>query len=98
MEAGVVSAIISTIGAVGIAIVGYYQAKNQKRNDRRETLRQEGALLQLEMIQAVLKLSKVTAKAVRNQKLNGDVEEAEQWVHSVEIKFSDYMRRVSQNV
>jgi hypothetical protein len=50
------------------------------------------------MTQAILKLSKVTARAVRNQTLNGDVEEAEHWVHEVEIKFADYMRRMSQTV
>ena len=98
MEAGIISTAISTVGAIGVAYVGFHQARNQKRNDKCEALRQEGALLQLEMTQAVLKLSKVTAKAVRNQKLNGDVEEAENWVHTVEIKFADYMRRVSQMV
>lgn len=98
MEAGVVSTIISTMGAIGIAIVGYHQAKNQKRNDRCEALRQEGALLQLEMIQAAVKLSKVTARAVKGHDTNGDMDKALEWAEKVEIGHADYMRRVTQNV
>ena len=98
MEAAVLSTVISTVGAVGIAVVGLQQRKNQKRNDACESLRVEGAILQLEMTQAELKLSKVTAKAVMNQKLNGDVEDAMRWVQSVEIKYQDYTRRMAQLV
>lgn len=98
MEAGVLSTIISTMGAIGIAIVGVQQRKNQRRNDACESLRAEGAILQLEMTQAELKLSKVTAKAVMNQKLNGDVEDAMRWVQAVEIKYQDYTRRMAQVV
>jgi hypothetical protein len=98
LEAGIISTIISTVGAVGIAVVGWQQKKNQKRNDKCEELRAERALIQLEMMQAELKLSKVTAKAVMNRELNGDVEEAVKWVRKVEIKYEDYMRRISQVV
>ena len=98
MEAGVLSTIISTMGAIGIAIVGVQQRKNHRRHDACESLRAEGAILQLEMTQAELKLSKVTAKAVMNQKLNGDVEDAMRWVQSVEIKYQDYTRRMAQVV
>ena len=98
LEPGIVTAIISGITAIIVSYIGVSQKRNQKRNDKCEALRQEGALLQLEMTQAILRLSKVTAKAVRNQALNGDVEEAEHWVHEVEIKFADYMRRMSQIV
>ena len=98
MEAGIISTIISTVGAVGIAVVGWQQKRNQKRNDKCEELRAEGALIQLEMMQAELKLSKVTAKAVMNQELNGDVEDAVKWVRKVEIKYEDYVRRISQAV
>lgn len=90
--------LISAIGAVGVAYVGVIQKRTNAKNEKREVLRAEGVLIQLEMIQAVLKLSKVTARAVRQQKLNGDVEEAEEWVHRVEIKYADYMRRVSCEV
>jgi len=98
MEAGVISTIVSTVGAMGIALVGYSQKMNQKKNDKYEALRQERDLIQLEMIQAELKLSKVTAKAVLNQKCNGDVDEAMDWVRTVEIKYADYTRRISQIV
>ena len=98
MEAGVLSTIISTVGAVGIAIVGWQQKKNQKHYDKCEELRAEGAILQLEMTQAELKLSKVTARAVMNQKLNGDVEDAMRWVQAVEIKYQEYTRRMAQVV
>ena len=88
------STIISAVTAIGVAILGYYIQRQSVRTDKREAFKTEGALLQLEMIQAELKLSKVTAKAVRNQKLNGDVEDAEHWVKTVEIKYADYLRRI----
>ena len=94
----IIPSLISTAGAVGIAYVGVVQKRTNIKNEKREALKAEGSLIQLEMIQAVLKLSKVTAKAVRQQKLNGDVEEAEEWVHRVEIKYAEYMRRVSCEV
>ena len=98
MEAAVISTVISSMSAIGIAIVGVQQKRNQKRNDACELLRTEGSILQLEMTQAELKLSKVTAKAVMNQKLNGDVEEAMKWVRSVELKYQDYTRRMANLV
>ncbi len=98
MEAGVISAVISGVTAIIVSYVGITQKQIQKRNDEQEALKAEGALIQLEMIQAELKLSKVTAKAVLNQKCNGDVEEAMDWTKNVEIKYTDYMRRVSQAV
>lgn len=103
MEVGVVSTIISTAGAIGVAIIGYHQRRNNAANtkrqselDAREELRSEGCMLQMEMLQAQLKLGKVTAKAVLNQKTNGDVEEAMHWAHDVEIKYADYLRRAAQ--
>jgi hypothetical protein len=89
--------IISAITAIGVAVLGYYLQRQSVRTDKREELKAEGALIQLEMTQAELKLSKVTAKAVMNQKLNGDVEEAMNWVRDVEIKYADYLRRVQCN-
>jgi hypothetical protein len=94
----IIQTTITTIGAIGVAYISIQQRRDREHNAKCESLRAEGALLQLEMIQAVLKLSKVTAKAVRNQTLNGDVEDAERWVHTVEIKFADYMRRITQEV
>jgi uncharacterized protein (DUF2252 family) len=94
----IVSTAISTVGAIGIAYIGVTQKRTNARSEKREALKAEGALIQMEMTQALLKLSKVTAKAVRQQKLNGDVEEAEEWVRRVEIKYAEYMRRVSQEV
>jgi len=91
---GIVSAGISAIGAIGVAYIGVHQRKEKRVND----LRNEGALIQMEMSQAGLKLSKVTAKAVLNQKTNGDVEEAMCWAKEVEIKYNDYLRRISQTV
>lgn len=90
---GIISTAISTLGAIGIAVVGFHQAKNQKRNDKCEELRAEGTLLQMELSHANLQLSKVTAKAVRNQKLNGDVEDAEKKVKDAEEKYVKHMQR-----
>jgi adenylosuccinate synthase len=86
--------LISTAGAIGVAYIGAHQRKDKKIND----LRQEGNLVQMEMIQANLNLAQVTAKAVMNQEVNGDLEEALDWAKKVNIKYSEYLRRVSQSV
>ncbi len=86
--------LISTAGAIGVAYVGAHQRRDKKIND----LRQEGNLVQMEMIQANLNLAQVTAKAVMNQEVNGDLEEALDWAKKVNIKYSEYLRRVSQSV
>lgn len=96
MEAGIASAIISSVTMIIVTYIGVTQKKNQKISEKQEAFKAEGALIQMEMVQAELKLSKVTAKAVLNQKCNGDVEEAMSWAQRVEIKYADYMRRVSQ--
>jgi adenylosuccinate synthase len=86
--------LISTAGAIGVAYIGAHQRKDKKIND----LRQEGNLVQMEMIQANLNLAQVTAKAVMNQEVNGDLEEALDWAKKVNIKYGEYLRRVSQSV
>ena len=105
MDTGVLSAVISAIGAIGVAVVGIFQYKAKKASeqrkqeiDERDALRHEGALIQMEMSQASLKLAQVTAKAVTNQKTNGDVEEAMNWAKKVEIKLNEYLRRTCQTV
>jgi len=94
LDAGTVSTIISSIGAIGVAYVGVHQ----RREKHIAELRNEGSLIQMEMGQANLKLAKVTAKAVLNQKTNGDVEEAMNWAREVEIKYCEYLRRIAQAV
>lgn len=101
----IVPAVISAATAIGVALIGLAQYKEKMLNeqrkqeiDKREALRTEGYLIQLEMSQAALKLSKVTAKAVMCQRLNGDVEDAWAWVAKVEVKYADYLRRASQAV
>lgn len=101
----IITAGISAIGAIGVAIVGVRQHQTKQEADRRkiedderEALRQEGALIQMEMGQANMKLAKVTAKAVLGGKPNGDVKDAMDWVQRVEDKFADYMRRACQEV
>ena len=102
MDASIIAAVISTAGFVGVSWVGSNQYKervaNEKRKceiDKRDALKQEGILIQMEMTQAALKLSTVNAKAVMQQKLNGDIEDAMIWVREVTIKYNDYLRRLS---
>lgn len=90
----ILSTVISSAGALGVAYIGVHQRKERQSNE----LRNEGALIQMEMSQASLKLGQVTAKAVTNQKTNGDVEEAMDWAKKVEIKYNEYLRRISQAV
>ena len=101
----VVSALIPSATAIGVALIGLAQYRekiiNERRKqetDKREDLRTEGYLIQLEMSQAGLKLSKVTAKAVMCQRLNGDVEEAWERVQAVEVRYDDYLRRITRTV
>lgn len=91
---GILPTIITTAGTLGVAYIGVLQHRERQSNE----LRNEGALIQMEMSQASLKLAKVTAKAVLNQKTNGDVEEAMEWAKKVEIKYNEYLRRISQTV
>lgn len=98
METSIITTIISGITAILVAYIGVSQKRNQVKSDKYEALRTEGALIQMEMIQAELKLSKVTAKAVLNLKCNGDIEDAMDWAREVEVKYADYVRRVSQVV
>lgn len=97
--------ILTTIISGAVAVIVAHIARRQRADERerkarqaeideRDTLREEGVALQLEMTQAELKLSKVTAKAVLNQETNGDVEEAMQWLRSAEKKYADYTRRL----
>jgi hypothetical protein len=101
----IVTAIVPAATVIGVALIGLVQYRekvlNEQRKheiDRREDLRTEGYLIQLEMSQASLKLSKVTAKAVMYQRLNGDVEDAWEWVQAVEVKYDDYLRRITRTV
>jgi adenylosuccinate synthase len=91
---GIFTTLISTAGAIGVAYIGAHQRRDKKIND----LRHEGNLIQLEMLQANLNLSQVTAKAVLNQGCNGDVGEAMGWAKEVNIKYNEYLRRLSQSV
>jgi len=90
----IIVAAISATGTIGVAIIGVRQHRGQKA----DALRQEGQLIQMEMSQASLNLGLVTAKAVTNQKLNGDVEEAMNWAKEVQVKYNKYLRRISQAV
>jgi adenylosuccinate synthase len=92
--ASIVQTAISALGAIGVAYVGVHQRRDKQTND----LRNEGSLIQMEMAQTNLDLAKVTAKAVLNQKCNGDVEEAMKRAREVEARYDEYLRRVSRSV
>ena len=94
MDSAIVASAISSLGVIGVAYIGVHQHKEKKASD----LRNEGTLIQMEMSQASLKLAHVTAKAVTNQETNGDVKEAMDWAKAVEIKYNQYLRRISQVV
>ena len=80
---------VSTLGTLGVAYIANRQRQEKKANE----IRNEREMIQMEMTQASLKLAMVTAKAVTNQKTNGDVEEAMQWAKDVEVKYCKFMRR-----
>lgn len=95
------SSIVSAIGAIGVAYIGLMQYREKKvaaiRNadyEEKDRIRTEGILIQMEMSQASLKLAQVTAKAMTNQHLNGDVEEAMTWAKEVEVKYCKFLRRL----
>ena len=86
----IIVAVISTIGTLGVAIIGVRQHKEQKAAG----LRHEGSLIQLEMTQASLNLAQCTAKAVMGQEVNGDMKEAMDWAKKIYIKYNNYSRQV----
>lgn len=87
--------------ALGVAFIGWRQGQDKRYNqerqavlDRREELRVEGELIQLEMLQAAIKLSKVSARAIKGSNLNGDVDKALNWAEEVEDRQGGYLRKL----
>ena len=72
----VLCALLSAISAIIVAVVSSRLKKENAKNDERAERSKEESLLSLEMLDATLQLSVVTANALTNGHNNGNVEEA----------------------
>lgn len=69
--------------------------KEREEQKRREEIRSEEARLQLQMINAAIKLNKIIAKKVQHQKTNGDVEDANNAVEEAQRAYYDFINRIA---
>lgn len=98
MWAYIIPGICSIIIAV-IEIRGSSERKASKvdaeRAERRASRRAEESRLSMELLSASCKLGVVTAKAVTNQHVNGDVEEAMQAAKEAQDNYDAFLHAVA---
>ena len=76
MDAAIISAVLSAITGIVIAIVETRRSKDAKRIEERAHNRAEESRLSMALMEATCMLAIVTAKKVTNKEVNGDMEEA----------------------
>lgn len=91
----ILCAFISGLCALGVAIVGGQLGLASKRSERTSQLRRRESLLSLEMMDATLKLSIVTANALTGGHNNGNVAIARQRAGDVSEKYEEFMRETT---
>lgn len=88
-------AVIAGAFAVLVAFIEARCSRDRKRTEKRADRRAEENRLAMELMSANCKLSLITAKAVLNQKVNGDVEEAFGAVRDAQGKYDSYITRLA---
>ena len=91
----IILAIISSITTITVITVQVRTTKSDKRTERRAIRREEESRLSMAMMGANCSLSLVTAKALTNQKLNGDVGEAMRAAETVQKDYQSFLQRVA---
>ncbi len=76
MPTEVICTLLTAASAALVAVIGGAFQKDKRKTEERAALRAEENLLSMKLMSATCAVSLVTAKAVFNQKTNGDVEEA----------------------
>ena len=94
--------LIPGVCSIIVAIVELRGARERKeckaeaaRAEKRSVRRAEESRLSMELMSASCKLGVVTAKAVTNQHVNGDVEEAMEAAKGAQEKYDAFLRLVA---
>ena len=100
--AGIISVIISSICTIAVAIIGALAQKSQAANaayheEERaaRVAREEESRLSMQMMDATLQLSIVSANALTNGHNNGNVEEARRAAQSAKDQYDAFLRRTT---
>lgn len=109
MTEGIWVAIIGGICTITIAAIETRNAKERKamsekseyerkKSEQRADMRARESRLSMEMMSASCKLGVVTAKAVTNQHVNGDVEEAMKAASRAQEEYNKFLCEVTSGV
>ena len=90
-----ICAAISGLCAIFAACMGKMAGDCVHRSERRSELRRRESLLSLEMMDATLKLSVVTANALTGGHNNGNVERAREASKAAAQEYEEFKRRVT---
>lgn len=98
----IIAYVIAGICSIVVAIIEVRGARDRKssrdeseRAERRASRRAEESRLSMELMSASCKLGVVTAKAVTNQHVNGDVEEAMQAAKEAQDNYDAFLHAVA---
>jgi len=88
-------AAVSGLCAIAAAFAGCQASRASARSERSSALRRRESLLSLEMMDATLKLSVVTANALTGGHNNGNVALARERAGGVSEKYEQFMRETT---
>ena len=91
----IITALISAASAIIVAVVANKYRKQSEANDKQVNRRKKESMLNLQMVEATLELSSVTAEAVTNGHLNGNVESAKAKAAQARQAYSDFLKEVA---
>ena len=97
MDPTIICSIITGVFAVIVAVCEAIAAKDRKRAERHAKLRAEESRLSMQMIDATLQLSIVTANALTNGHNNGNVERARTAAKKASEDYYDFLRKVASS-
>ena len=91
----IIVAVIGSITSLTVIVFQIRVAKNQKAANVRALRREEESRLSMALMGATCSLGIVTAKALTNQKLNGNVEEAMEQAEDAQKEYQGFLQRVT---
>lgn len=90
-----ISALISTISLVVVAVIDQKGNKRQKKSDRQAELRRQESLLNMRLTAANSELCEVICIAVTGGHTNGNVEAARQKVKAAKEDYQKFLEETS---